>query len=139
MSEHAEHGDSYYVKIWAILLALLLISFVGPFVGIQWLTLLTAFGIAIVKAYLVAVNFMHINMTPRFVIYTVTTTLVFMLLFFAGTAPDVMQSSGTNWIKPAWIEAERAYEAGEVSGIAPHKQEEHGQAQPDDGHGEAQH
>jgi caa(3)-type oxidase subunit IV len=89
----------------------LLISFIGPFVGIQWLTLLTAFGIAIVKAYLVAVNFMHINMTPRFVVYTVTTTLIFMLLFFAGTAPDVMKPSGQNWEKPDWIEAEAVFAA----------------------------
>lgn len=116
MSEHAEHDESYYIKVWAYLLVLLAISFVGPMAGIEWLTLVTAFGIAIVKAYLVAVNFMHINMTPRFVIYTVTTTLVFMLLFFAGAAPDVMKASGTNWEKPAWIEAERAYEAGELSG-----------------------
>ena len=84
MSEHAEHGDSHYIKIWAYLLVLLAISFVGPMLEIQWVTLITAFGIAVVKAYMVAVNFMHINMTPRFVIYTVTTTLVFMLLFFAG-------------------------------------------------------
>jgi hypothetical protein len=59
---------------------------------------------------------MHVNLTPRFVIYTVATTLVFMLLFFAGAAPDVMKSSGRNWEKPAWIEAERAYEAGEIGG-----------------------
>jgi len=130
MSEHAEHGDSHYVKIWAYLLVLLAISFVGPMLEIQWVTLITAFGIAVVKAYMVAVNFMHINLTPRFVIYTVTTTLVFMLLFFAGTAPDVMKSSGTNWVKPAWIEAERAYEAGEVGGGA------HG-ADHGEGHGEA--
>ena len=120
MSEHAEHGDSHYIKIWGILLVLLLISFVGPMAEIQWLTLLTAFGIAVVKAYLVAVNFMHVNLTPRFVIYTVATTLLFMLLFFAGAAPDVMQSSGTNWVKPAWIEQERAFEAGEISGVATH-------------------
>ena len=112
--EHAAHDDSHYVKIWGILLVLLLISFVGPMAEIQWLTLVTAFGIALVKAYLVAVHFMHINLTPRFMIYTITTTLVFMLLFFAGTAPDVMKDRGTNWEKPAWIEAERAYEAGEV-------------------------
>jgi caa(3)-type oxidase subunit IV len=130
MSEHAEHGDSHYVKIWAYLLVLLAISFVGPMLEIQWVTLITAFGIAVVKAYMVAVNFMHINLTPRFVIYTVTTTLVFMLLFFAGAAPDVMKSSGTNWVKPAWIEAERAYEAGEVGGGA------HG-ADHGEGHGEA--
>lgn len=116
MSEHAAHDDMHYVKIWAVLLVLLIVSFVGPMAEIQWLTLTTAFGIAVVKAYLVAVNFMHVNLTPRFVIYTVATTLVFMFLFFAGAAPDVMKSSGTNWIKPAWIEAERAYAAGEVSG-----------------------
>jgi hypothetical protein len=59
---------------------------------------------------------MHINLTPRFVTYLVTTTLVFMLLFFAGAAPDVMKSHGTNWEKPDWIAAEAAYEAGEVGG-----------------------
>jgi caa(3)-type oxidase subunit IV len=112
--EHAAHADSFYVKIWAILLVLLLISFVGPMFGHPLLTLVTAFGIAVIKAYMVAVNFMHINLTPRYMIYTITTTLVFMLLFFAGTAPDVMKNHGTNWEKPAWIEAERAYEAGEV-------------------------
>jgi caa(3)-type oxidase subunit IV len=123
MSEHAEHGDAHYVKIWAILLVLLIISFIGPMAEIQWLTLTTAFGIAIVKAYLVVVNFMHINETPRFVVYTIATTLLFMLLFFAGTAPDVMKHSGTNWVKPAWIESERAYQAGEVSGLSTHGEE----------------
>jgi caa(3)-type oxidase subunit IV len=112
--EHAAHDDSHYVKIWGVLLVLLIVSFIGPEAGIGWLTLFTAFGIAVIKAYLVAVHFMHINLTPRFMIYTIATTLVFMLLFFAGTAPDVMKDSGTNWVKPAWIEAERAYEAGET-------------------------
>ena len=116
MSDHAEHGDSHYVKIWAILLGLLIISFIGPMAEIQWLTLATAFGIAIVKAYLVAVNFMHVNLTPRYVIYTVATTLVFMLLFCAGAAPDVMKSHGTNWEKPSWIEAEKAYAAEVAAG-----------------------
>ncbi len=134
MSEHAEHGDSHYIKIWAWLLVLLIISFIGPEFGIQWVTLLTAFGIAVVKAYLVAVHFMHINLTPRFMIYTITTTLVFMLLFFAGTAPDVMKSSGTNWEKPAWIEAERAYAAGEVGGGGHGEDQDHGE-----GHGDAAH
>ena len=116
MSENEAHGTSYYVKVWAILLVLLVVSVVGPELGIKSVTLFTAFGIALIKAYMVATRFMHINATPRFVIYLVTTTLVFMLLFFAGTAPDVMKSSGTNWVKPAWVEADRAYAAGEVGG-----------------------
>ena len=116
MSAEEHHETSFYVKIWAILLGLLVLSVLGPMIGIQWVTLLTAFGIAGVKAYMVAVNFMHINLAPRFITYLVTTTLVFMLLFFAGTAPDVMKNHGTNWEKPDWIAAEAAYEAGEVVG-----------------------
>jgi len=120
MSEHEQHPTSHYVKIWAILLVLLAVSVTGPMLEIQWVTLVTAFGIAIVKAYMVAVKFMHIDQTPRFVTYLVTTTLVFMLLFFAGTAPDVMKDHGTNWEKPAWIAAEAAYEAGEFSDHTEH-------------------
>ena len=143
MSDHAEtadgheaHGDGHYIKIYFWLLGLLIVSYIGPEFGIQWLTLITAFGIAIVKAFLVTVHFMHINLTPRYVVYTVATSLIFMLLFFAGAAPDVMKDSGTNWQKPAWIEAERAYEAGEVSGVADHG-DDHGAGHGDEaGHGE---
>jgi caa(3)-type oxidase subunit IV len=102
MSEHAEHAghDTNYVKIWAILLCLLVVSIAGPFLGIPIVTLITAFGIAIVKAYLVAKNFMHLNIEPRYAVYLLTTMLVFVLLFFYGVAPDVMKHEGTNWVKP---------------------------------------
>ena len=93
--------DTSYVKIWAILLVLLAVSIAGPTLEIKIVTLLTAFGIAIVKAYLVAKNFMHLNIEPRFAVYLLCTVLVFMLLFFAGSAPDVMKHEGTNWVKPA--------------------------------------
>ena len=46
-----------YRKIYFVLLALLVISVAGPFVGIRWITLITAFGIAVVKARLVVQNF----------------------------------------------------------------------------------
>ena len=103
MSEHAEDTghETNYIKIWAILLVLLVVSILGPFLEIKIVTLLTAFGIAIVKAYLVAKNFMHLNIEPRYAVYLLTTMLVFVLLFFAGTAPDVMKHEGTNWVKPA--------------------------------------
>ena len=107
MSEeaHEAHEDhsAYYIKIWAILVALLVVSVAGPFIGIFWITMVTAFGIACVKAYLVATRFMHLTDEPRFVTYIVVTALVFMLLFFAGTSPDVMNPEGSNWIKPAWL------------------------------------
>lgn len=115
--EHTHHPD--YVKIWGVLLVLLVISVAGPFLGIQVVTLITAFGIAVVKAYLVAKNFMHVNIAPRYVAYLVGTCLVFMLLFFAGAAPDVMKAEGTQWEKPAWKHA--------------------AQASADGGHGDAHH
>ncbi len=119
--EHAEHTHHpNYVKIWAILLALLVVSVLGPMVGIKIVTLLTAFGIAIVKAYLVARNFMHINIAAKYVTYLVMTALLFMFLFFAGTAPDVMKPEGRNWAKPTWLD-----------------QTAH--PEPAGGHGEAQH
>jgi caa(3)-type oxidase subunit IV len=102
MSENADHAEHEvnYVKVWAILLVLLVVSIAGPFLGIKIVTLITAFGIAIVKAYLVAKNFMHLNIEPRYAVYLLTTMLVFMLLFFAGVAPDVMKHEGRNWVKP---------------------------------------
>lgn len=96
----SEHAPTNYVKIWAILLVLLVISVAGPFLEIQAVTLITAFGIAVVKAYMVAKNFMHVNVQKRFVAYMLLTCLVFMALFFAGTAPDVMKAEGNNWYKP---------------------------------------
>jgi caa(3)-type oxidase subunit IV len=100
-AEHTHHPN--YVKIWAILLGLLVVSVAGPFLGIKLVTLITAFGIAIVKAYLVVKNFMHIDVAAKVVTYIVLTMLLFMLLFFAGAAPDVMESHGSNWEKPSWI------------------------------------
>jgi caa(3)-type oxidase subunit IV len=107
--EHTHHPN--YVKIWAVLVGLLSISVAGPMLEIRWVTLLTAFGIAIVKAYLVVKNFMHIGIAQRYVTYMMATVLVFMLLFFSAVAPDVMKAEGANWVKPAWLaEAEAAPE-----------------------------
>jgi len=103
MSE--EHAHPNYVKIWAILCVLLVVSVLGPMLEIQVVTLITAFGIAVVKAYMVAKNFMHLNLEPRFVSYVVFTALAFMGLFYAGTSPDVMAAEGANWVKPSFVEA----------------------------------
>ena len=119
MSEaHVHHRN--YVKIWAILVVLLVVSVIGPMFEIRVVTLLTAFGMAVVKAYLVAKNFMHIDIAPRYVAYLATTCLVFMLLFFAGAAPDVMKAEGHNWVKPSWQEA-----AAQARSETPHDGDHH--------------
>jgi caa(3)-type oxidase subunit IV len=95
-----EHGPAHYIRIWAILVALLVVSVIGPMFEIQLLTLITAFGIACVKAYMVAANFMHLKTEKPIAVYILATCLIFMFLFFSGTAPDVMKTEGNNWDKP---------------------------------------
>ena len=109
---HHVHPPSYYVKIWAVLCALLVVSVVGPMFEIRLLTLLTAFGIAIWKAYLVAKNFMHLGIERRYVTYLLVASLALMALFYAGVAPDVMKHEGQQWENVATKqEIERAQKA----------------------------
>jgi caa(3)-type oxidase subunit IV len=110
---HIHHPD--YIKVWAVLVVLLLVSVLGSMTSIRWLVLITAFGVALVKAYLVAKNFMHVTIEKRFVPYLLVTCLVFMVLLFAGVAPDVMKHSGLHWENNA---AKQAVEAGS-HGAAP--------------------
>jgi len=137
MAEHTEdhdHGQAHYVKIWAVLLVLLIVSILGPvlaphlefgFLKAWMITLMTAFGIAIVKAYLVAANFMHLNIEKKYISYMLATMLMFMLLFFAGTAPDVMKHKGQNWENvAAEAEIERALAAQGEAGHGEHGAEQ---------------
>lgn len=94
---HVHHPN--YVKIWAILVVLLLVSVLGSMSHIREVVLITAFGIALVKAYLVAKNFMHLNVEKRWVPYLLIVCLLFVFILFAGVAPDVMQQSGQHWTK----------------------------------------
>ncbi len=109
---HGNHEHPNYIKIWAILVGLLVVSVCGPMLGIKAVTIFTAFGIAIIKAYIVAKNFMHLNVERRFVIYLLLTMLAFMLLLFGGVAPDVLRHDGRNWENiAAKAEIERALAA----------------------------
>src|SRR4051812_24777441 len=93
--DHGHHTD--YFKVYYVLLALLGVSIAGPMIGIKWLTLVTAFGIAVIKAYLVAANFMHLKVEKKYVVYLLLTAIAFMFLFYAGVSPDVMQHRGRQW------------------------------------------
>jgi caa(3)-type oxidase subunit IV len=94
---HPAHRN--YVKIWAILLVLLVVSVAGPFAGIRVVTLITAFGIALVKAYMVAKNFMHLDVEKPIIRWLMAVALVLMVLLFSGLSPDVMKHHGRNWRK----------------------------------------
>src|SRR5215813_4697033 len=101
---HAAHAGAHphhrnYVKIWAILTGLLVVSVTGPMVGIRVVTLIAAFGVALVKAYLVAKNFMHLDIEKPIVGWLLGLALVPMVLLYAGVAPDVQKSAGLRWSK----------------------------------------
>jgi caa(3)-type oxidase subunit IV len=92
-----------------MLVVLLIVSVVGSMSHVRGVVLVAAFGIAVVKAFLVAKNFMHINVEKRWVPYLLIMCLLFMGILFAGVAPDVMKHSGLHWTNPA---ADRPAETG---------------------------
>jgi caa(3)-type oxidase subunit IV len=108
-NEHNEHHDDghegghhvNYFAIYITLVVLFLISVMGPEVGkltgLRWITLVTAFGIAVVKANLVINNFMHLKWEKRLMKWMLATSVILMLLMVAGISPDVLNHEGRNW------------------------------------------
>jgi caa(3)-type oxidase subunit IV len=96
-AHHEAHPDSYYIKIWGLLLVLLVVSVLGPLLEHKVITLVTAFGIAIVKAGIVCAYFMHLNTEKSYVTYMLLIALFLMALMFSGISPDVLKMQGTNW------------------------------------------
>jgi caa(3)-type oxidase subunit IV len=105
------HDETNYVAIWGVLCALLGVSVLGPMVGIRFLTLITAFGVAIVKAYMVCRYFMHLSIEKKWVAYILGFMLALMVIFFGGVAPDVSTHEGLRWqktyVEPATPGSER--------------------------------
>lgn len=96
-ANESHHTPIYYVKIWVLLLVLLAISIIGPEFGHRTVTLITAFGIAVVKALIVAAYFMHLKIEKKYITYLLLTMLIAVTLFFFGVSPDVMRVRGTRW------------------------------------------
>ncbi|MBC8257610.1 MAG: cytochrome C oxidase subunit IV family protein [SAR324 cluster bacterium] len=96
MSETYAHPN--YIKIWFWLLILLALSVAGPMLEIPALTILTAFGIAVVKAFLVAANFMHLKFEKKIIWFLLILSMCLLGVFFFGAAPDVMMTEGDQWI-----------------------------------------
>lgn len=107
MAEQHDPGQQHpdYKKVYIALVILLAISVAGPHVGIKWLTLVTAFGVALVKANLVVENFMHLKWERVIAKWVLGVAVVLMGLFFFGVAPDVMEHQGTRWVNNAAIAA----------------------------------
>jgi len=124
--DHDAHEHIDYRKIYFILLFLLVVSILGPEIGVKWVTLITAFGIALVKAWLVIQNFMHLRVEKMIVKWFLATSAVLMALYFFGVAPDVMEHEGQNWVNQAALAAtERGIPVeGEHEGEEDHAEED---------------
>lgn len=102
----AGHNHPSYLKIYIILVVLFAVSVLGPEVAPAFgafakpIVLLTAFGIAIWKAYLVCAYFMHLKFEKIYAPYILLACFSLLFVFFFGTATDAMFSNGHNWIKP---------------------------------------
>ena len=92
------HAHPNYVKIWFWLVILLIISTLGPMLEIPAVTLITAFGIAVIKAFLVAANFMHLKFEKQIISFLLILALCLLGVFFFGLAPDIMMTDGDQWI-----------------------------------------
>jgi caa(3)-type oxidase subunit IV len=130
---HHAHSDKDYIKIWASLLGLLAVSLIGPIIGeklgIFAITLVTAFGIAGVKAYLVVTKFMHIGVEKKYVSYLLVGMLGLMGLMVGGVGPDVLRHKGTRWVnRAAQDEVARGLKAGVSHGA--HQEGGHEPAPP---------
>lgn len=102
----AGHKHPSYLKIYITLVVLFIVSVVGPEVAPAFgvfakpVVLLTAFGIAIWKAYLVCAYFMHLKFEKIYAPYILLACLSLLFVFFFGTATDAMFANGHNWVKP---------------------------------------
>ena len=86
----ATHAHPNYVKIWFWLVILLIISTVGPMFEIPIVTLITAFGIAVVKAFMVAANFMHLNSEKKMILWILILTIILLIpLLFIPVMWDI--------------------------------------------------
>jgi caa(3)-type oxidase subunit IV len=93
MSEQIEsHRDhtGRYVAIWGILVAALLVSLLLGGMNLPIVTVVLIFSVAVVKAYMVMADFMHIKGAPIFVTVILATGAVCIFLLFFGTLTDVV-------------------------------------------------
>ena len=124
MAGHSEDKGlfgNHYVRVYALLLVLLAVSIVGPVVGgalnrqvdvfgMQFglgivITLTTAFGIAVIKAWLVIKNFMHLTIERVMPKLFLAASVLLLALFWGGVAPDVQNHEGRMWENDAAKEA----------------------------------
>ncbi len=113
--------SNHYVKVYLALIGLFVVSVAGPTLEITWVTLTTAFGVAVIKAWLVIKHFMHLAIERPIAKWFLAASVLLMVLLWGGVAPDVQKHEGANWENVA---AKAAVERG-ISEPEAHDDEAH--------------
>ncbi len=92
MSEENHHGN--YVTLWLILMGLLFAGMGAQFMGNKMIATCFLFGIAFVKAYIVATRYMHLKFEPFFVRLIFLCGFVAIGTLIVGLIPDIVYVFG---------------------------------------------
>jgi cytochrome c oxidase subunit 4 len=103
--ETATHSPSVYWKTCASLMALLALTWSIGYVNLGSFNLVVALVISISKALLVALIFMHIKRSSRFLHLAATAGVIWLLIMFGLTLGDyftrnLLQPTSTHEVSP---------------------------------------
>lgn len=90
----AEAHSIPYIKLWYILVGALVVSLVLAAFEHHRLAAALIFAIAIVKAAIVAMYYMHLRFEPRYVVVVVLSGLVCLAVLFTGLLLDIVHVYG---------------------------------------------
>ena len=99
MSEHAVSRTSYLV-IFVALMAGTYLTVQMAFIDLGWLNPVLALTIALVKATLVVLYFMHIRYSTRLTRVVVVSGLFWLLILFTLTMSDYLSRDWNRWVRP---------------------------------------
>ncbi len=88
------HPHPNYSRVWAVLVALLVVGVAVGYVGHAVLATALVFSVAFLKAFLVAANYMHLRFEPWFVRFIVLGGLVCVLIVLVSLIPDIVYVYG---------------------------------------------
>lgn len=83
-----------YLKLWYILVGALGVSLLLAWLEHAQLAAALIFAIAIAKAAIVAMYYMHLRFEPRYVILVVLSGLVCLFILFSGLLLDIVHVYG---------------------------------------------
>jgi cytochrome c oxidase subunit 4 len=83
-----EHGIRTYLLVWASLVALLAITVAVSYVHFGRLNAVIALAIAVIKATLIALFFMHLRSSAKLIWLVTAASVVWLAIMFALTVSD---------------------------------------------------